>query len=392
MPDSRLAYLFSKYYHKTATEEERAEFIAITAQLKSEDALLKLMEKAHQDEYLNTTDTVFAPQISEKILAQIFAAQNTDIVETKVRKFNYKWIGYAAAILIVFLSVGVYFFRDGQRNNQRELYANNVAPGGNKAVLTLGNGKKIILDDAQNGMLAKQGNISISKAADGQLVYTVEDGGGSAKLNTIETPEGGQYQVNLPDGTKVWLNAGTRLTFPTKFVDKQRIVELSGEAYFEVAKDTKKPFKVKMSNNTEVQVLGTHFNVSAYNEENSIKTTLLEGAVALRANEKTQRISPGQQATLSRGDNNISVANDVNLDEVVAWKNGFFSVESITLQDLMKKVEKWYGVKVVYKESVQADFVAALPRNISLAELLDLLQLTKKVQFKLENKTLTIMK
>jgi len=389
MSDSRLNDLFSKYFDKTATPEERAEFMRLVAQLKSDAPLVKLMETTYKSDQ---SVLEFTSEIKEKILNNIYQEAEADVPVRKLSWFSNNWVKYAAVLLVGILAFGLYFYKKEQ-NNLLALQTQDIAPGGNKAILTLGNGKKIVLDTTENGVLVKQGNISISKTADGQLVYNVMgDENEPATLNTIETPNGGQYQVNLPDGTRVWLNAGTQLRFPTVFVGKERNVELTGEAYFEVAKNAKKPFKVKMNNNAEVVVLGTHFNISAYQDENEINTTLLEGAVMVKMDQHTEKISPGQQALVSRIDKNINLVNDVNVNQVIAWKNGFFSTEGISLPALMKQVEKWYDVRVVYKDNVQADFMARLPRNISLVELISLLELTKQVHFKLDKKTLTVMK
>lgn len=393
MSDSRLNYLFGKYYDKTATVEERAEFMEAVTHLKSDDELFGLMEAAYQSDQSLLME--FTPQIRERILKNVFLADGTENLEpyVKVRKLNFNWISYVAAVLIMLVAAGLFFYKHRSAGDQSFARQTDVAPGGNRAILTLGNGEKIILDDAANGVLAKQGNITVSKRADGQLVYNIGEGHGSvSSINSIETPNGGKYEVNLPDGTKVWLNAGSQLRFPTLFAGNERKVELSGEAYFEVAKNLKKPFKVKMNNNAEVVVLGTHFNINAYDGEADINTTLLEGAVMVRMNKKMEKILPGQQALLNRTNKNISLVDDVNVNQVIAWKNGFFSTEGISLPALMKQVEKWYDVRVIYKDDVQADFKAKLPRDISLAELLNLLELTKQVHFKLDKKTLIVMK
>jgi transmembrane sensor len=389
MSDSRLDDLFGKYFDKTATPEERAEFMRLIAQLKSDEPLVKLMETAYKSDQSNLE---FSPEIKEKILNHIYLEADAAQPDYKMSRFSTNWMKYAAVLLIGILGFGLYLYKKEQ-NNLWALQTHDIGPGGNRAILTLGNGKRIVLDTTANGILVKQGDISILKTADGQLVYNViGDENAPATLNTIETPNGGQYQVNLPDGTRVWLNAGTQLRFPTSFVGHERNVELSGEAYFEVAKNAKKPFKVKMNNNAEVVVLGTHFNISAYQEENEINTTLLEGSVMVKMDEQAKKVLPGQQALVYRADKNINVINDVNVNQVIAWKNGFFSTEGISLPALMKQVEKWYDVRVIYKDNVQADFMARIPRNISLAELVSLLELTKQVHFKLDKKTLTVMK
>jgi transmembrane sensor len=396
MFNNRLEYLFNKYFDKTATEEERMEFLQYIAEMKSDDCLIQLMEESYQanSELLYELN----PKSREILLDRILVNENSFIETPKTIKVVYlAWVKYVAAMFFLTLGVTLYY-NFNEKNKLTDLniavkHINDIQPGGNKAVLTLGNGKKILLDSANNGILAQQGSVSISKTKDGQIVYNV--GGGDEEHftnNIIKTPNGGQYQVNLPDGTKVWLNASSSIRFPTAFVGRERRVELTGEAYFEVAKNAKKPFKVNLSNNLEVNVLGTHFNINAYQNSNSINTTLLEGSVALKTGVSIQKIIPGQQAQFNTQNSKLNIDSNVDLNQIIAWKNGYFSTESISLNDLMKEVERWYGVKVVYKDNVQADFVAKIPRNINLSELVELLELTKLVKFKLNQNILTVMK
>jgi transmembrane sensor len=271
----------------------------------------------------------------------------------------------------------------------------DIPPGSNKAILTLADGRKINLDDAKSGELAKQAGISISKSATGELVYTItksrNSDAGSA-INKIETPKGGQYQVILPDGTHVWLNAASSLTYPTPFSGMERRVSLKGEGYFEVTRDAKRPFKVDVDGQTEVKVLGTNFNINAYPEEKTMNTTLLEGAVLLQSNALSSMLVPGQQGQVARNGDPIVLVNQADIDQVIAWKNGFFSAHSASLEMIMRQVERWYDVNVVFKEEVQAEFVAKLPRDLPLSKLLTLLELTKQVHFKVEGKTIEVMK
>ncbi|WP_316805615.1 FecR family protein [Pedobacter nototheniae] len=388
MSNSEFAYLFSKYFDKTATAEERDAFMQHLATLKSDIEINKLLEEAYNN---NVDQLEFPAPIKAKILHNIFSsAHKTN--QVKVFKFYKGWIKYAAAILLISLGIGFYWYQKQLQNPLLTSNTKDILPGGNRAVLTLGNGKKVILDDAATGLLAEQGNIEVRKAADGQIVYNIkEESGAASVINTIETQNGGQYQINLPDGTKVWLNAASTLKYPTSFAANERKVELKGEAYFEVAKNEKKPFKVMLNNDAQIKVLGTHFNINAYPEEESINATLLEGSIAMSSGKQTEKIVPGQQAQAFNS-HRINVVNDVNVDEVIAWKNGFFSVRTVSLQDIMKQVEKWYDVKVIYKDNVQAEFVAKLPRNVRLLALIKLLEYTKQVHFKLEGKTLYVMK
>ena len=302
----------------------------------------------------------------------------------------------AAAIILVAIGAGTYYFI--QLNAKRSFIANNtkpikhdVDPGNNKAILTLENGAKLVLDSAKIGTLAKKGKISIRKTKDGQLIYAVDRGNDAATnepitYNTITTPRGGQYQVILPDGTKVWLNAASSLKFPTAFAGNQRSVELIGEAYFEVAKNTAKPFMVKVDK-MQVKVLGTHFNIMAYSDEAAIKTTLLEGAIQLNTGSKRNFLKPGQQGIVK--DDDVQVI-DADTDQAIAWKNGFFEFRRASIQDIMKQLSRWYDTEVTYEGKIPDDeFVGKIERNVKLSQVLHILELNH-VHFKIENKKITV--
>jgi len=321
----------------------------------------------------------------------------------------------AAAIIFIVLTCGLYYYQNKPKSPQLAAQKlqpkkNDIAPGGNKAILTLADGSKISLSDAANGEIAKQAGISITKTSNGQLIYSIADsqpveGLGQLQVyNTIETPKGGQYQINLPDGSKVWLNAASSLRFPTKFAGNERKVELSGEAYFEIAHITlpseesrtgaKKdsgaeamPFKV-ISGNQTVEVLGTHFNINAYSDEPSIRTTLLEGSVRVLLNSPSgeglmnfsKRLKPGQQSKVNKM---INVFN-VDTQEAIAWKNGYFIFNNENIESIMRKVSRWYNVDIEYQGNIsQKALWGSLSRFKNLSELIDMLELTGSVHFKI---------
>lgn len=302
----------------------------------------------------------------------------------------------AAAIILITLGIGAYFITG--KNNQKALPAialQDRVPGGNKAVLTLANGKQIVLDEAGKGEIAQQPGISISNTPEGQIVYTVTGETASAeneipgRSNTISTPKGGQYQVVLSDGTKVWLNSASAISYPSTFSTQQRLVELRGEAYFEVAKNAKVPFRVKTAVQT-VEVLGTHFNINAYDDEPLMKTTLLEGSVSVSAGGEQQMLVPGQQARVNKKGTTIQVGDDVNPDKIVAWKNGVFSFEHDDLKSVMRQISRWYDVDVVYTGPVPEDkFLGEISRNSKLSEVLKILELNN-VRFKISGKVITV--
>lgn len=314
-----------------------------------------------------------------------------------VRMNWYKWV--AAAIIIVMLGTTAYFtiYRQPGSNEianeatPQERFKNDILPGGNKAVLTLADGSTIILDDAQNGALAQQGNTKVIKLG-GKLSYDPANSGTNEVLyNTIATPRGGQYQIELPDGSQVWLNAASSLRFPTAFAGKERRVEISGEAYFEVAKNKAMPFVVGV-NGAEVQVLGTHFNVMAYGEEKALKTTLLEGSVRFVSGSKKSMLKPGQQSQLNK-EGQVKVLSSVDVEEVMAWKNGMFHFENADIEKVMRELSRWYDVEVVYQtENIKQLFVGQVSRHLKLSEVLTALeQLTDDVKFKIEGKRIIVM-
>ena len=316
----------------------------------------------------------------------------------QIKKVFLKRFFSVAAAVIVFCALGLLFYPKEVIvvAKNKAMVSSDIAPGGNKAVLTLSNGQKIILTDANNGTLAKQAGVQITKTADGQLVYTVLDDSRSGsktndQFNTIETPKGGQYQVRLPDGSNVWLNAASALTYPLSFAsEKPRKVDLKGEGYFEIAKDQSRPFIVKTSTQ-EVEVLGTHFNINSYTDEPAVKTTLIEGRVKVSViNGKDKILKPGQQSALTGS--NMQITN-IDPELAVAWKNSQFVFESDDIRYIMRMVSRWYNVEVEYVGSVpDSKFGGAVSRFENVSEVLKSLESTGKVKFKIEGKRIIVTK
>jgi transmembrane sensor len=363
--------------------------------------------------YLKETDNPEAFQ-SEPNYGELGKSIWKDIQQenNKTRKLMpyYKWA--AAAAVFVILGTGLYYLINtgaSAVNATAHFAKNDITPGGNKAFLTLSDGRRIALDDARNGKIAEQAGITISKTASGQLVYSVSDQSAQqaspmAGFNTIETPRGGQYQVNLPDGTKVWLNAGSSLRYPAQFAVSKREVELKGEAYFEVAKGMIKgnergkrlPFVVK-TDAQEVEVLGTHFNINSYKEEGNTQTTLLEGSVAVHPLAfngtalPTKIIKPGEQSVLNGA--SIQVAT-VDTEKALAWKEGFFMFEDEGLQSIMHQVARWYDVDVEFKDSSlkTKGFSGTVSRFTNVSQVLKKIELTGSVHFKIEGRRIVVTK
>ncbi|MFA4871265.1 MAG: FecR family protein [Pedobacter sp.] len=302
-------------------------------------------------------------------------------------------ISIAASVLAV-LSVGFYFYNlnKTQKKEAMALLSSEIIPGGNKAYLTLSNGKRISLTEAENGTLAKQEGVTITKTDDGQLIYKVTntgEKGGVSAFNTIETPNGGQYQVLLPDGTKVWLNAASMLTYPVNFGKNERRVELSGEGYFEVAKNKLKPFRIK-TDRQEVTVLGTHFNVNNYKDETKASTTLLTGSVSILNLKSSERaiLKPDEQGILN--EKSLSVQ-QVNAEDAIAWKNGEFLFNDEPLESIMRQISRWYDIDVEYKGVNPTDrFGGSISRFENVTKVLEKLELTGGIHFKIQHRTIIV--
>ncbi|MCC8408178.1 DUF4974 domain-containing protein [Mucilaginibacter sp. UR6-1] len=305
--------------------------------------------------------------------------------------FKSVWLRYAAAaVILIGITVGGYALLQNKAQKQIAGVVHDAAPGSNKAVLTLANGQRIVLDDSGKGEIAKQPGISITKTADGQIVYQVTNAqanaGEQAVQNTFSTPKGGQYNIILPDGTRVFLNAASTLTYPSYFSGSERLVSLTGEAYFEVAKNKSMPFRVRSQGQT-VEVLGTHFNINAYADEQSIKTTLLEGAVKVLNNTSSVTITPGQQAVVT---GNTITRHDVDTGEETAWKDGVFAFEDADLRSVMRQISRWYDVDVVYDDNLPDDkFYGEISRNSKLSEVFKILELNN-FKFRINGKTVTV--
>jgi ferric-dicitrate binding protein FerR (iron transport regulator) len=299
-----------------------------------------------------------------------------------------RWV--AAAVFIIGLGGAIWLLRHSETAPSQPAIATakpaDVLPGGNKAILTLAGGHQLILDSAANGMLAEQGRVQVVKTREGQLEYHGEDA--AILYNTLSTPRGGQYQLRLPDGTQVWLDAASSISYPTFFGGKDRRVRITGQVYFEVARDKARPFQVTV-NNMDVEVLGTHFNIKAYSDEASINTTLLEGSVKVSAgNSNTTVLRPGQQAQLS---NQLKVVENANPDQVMAWKNGLFNFEGADIKTVMRELGRWYDVEIVYKgEAPHRKFGGEVSRQLTLAQVLRLLQKVG-ISYTIEGKKLIVL-
>jgi len=305
-----------------------------------------------------------------------------------------RWVAYAAAVVLV-IAVGMVAALVKKKpapvvvEAPKQDIVKNIPPGGNKAILTLANGATISLDDRKKGDIARDGNAQIVKGGDsGTLIYHAVAGNQQAvAYNTISTPRGGQYQLVLSDGSKVWLNASSSLHFPTTFGSAERAVELTGEGYFEIAKNTAKPFSISV-NGVRVEVLGTHFNINAYRDEPVVRTTLVEGAVKVEAGGQAMLLRPGQQAVAGTS---LRLNTETDLEEVMAWKEGIFNFKNLDIESIMRQISRWYDVEVVYAggKKPEGHFSGMISRNTPALTVLKMLEYGG-VHFTIESKKIVI--
>jgi transmembrane sensor len=350
-----------------------------------------LLEENSAD--INTIDKERLRELLNHKLHTSLHRQDAPIV--KMRRWPYA----AAAAVLLFIAAGIYITNSDKtaKSNQMAVVdnttKNDIRPGSDKAVLTLANGNTITLGDAQNGVLSKQGNTAISKSGNGIIIRNSDRNKNQEAdnaMNTITIPRGGKYNITLADGTKVWLNSASALSFPATFTGTERKVTLTGEAYFEVAKNKTKPFKIDVNGKQVVEVLGTHFNISAYTDEQSISTTLLEGSVKINYKNQSTLIRPGQMA-VNNSDQAITVT-QANIEEVMAWKNDSFIFNNENITAIMKKISRWYDVDVVFKgDMTNINLYGNFSRSKGLASLLKNIELVNKVRFVTEERRITVI-
>ncbi len=340
------------------------------------------------------------PEISEKEkqkqLNEVFSS--LPVHHGPVRKIPLRRLiaSAAAAMVLITLGLSLYYYKQQEVAPAEKQYAHDVKPGGNKAILTLADGRNITLDDADNGDIAKQAGVTITKRKDGQLVYqvvatSIEHLDTTYPLNTITTPKGGQYQVRLPDGSKVWLNAASSLSYPMRFSKNERKVELTGEAYFEVVHNSKMPFKVKTADQL-VEVLGTHFNVNAYPDETDSKTTLLEGSVKISQTRSnvSKLLKPGEQAVVT----NAIEVKSVDTEQAIAWKEDLFMFNEDNLDHVMRMIARWYNVEVVFKDNELKKelYSGSVSKFVNVSHVLKKLEMVGGVAFTVQGRTISVSK
>ncbi|GEP91699.1 FecR family protein [Chitinophaga terrae (ex Kim and Jung 2007)] len=390
MDQSRIIYLVGRHLEKGLTAAEQAEFGQLLRDPESHDALLAAFDALAGD-----LDISVPPDASLLPILHTALASDRPPMQVASRRRWYWPAAAAAAVLAIVAGGYLWLSRPAEtRLAHSRAEKHNILPGKEGAILTLADGSEVVLDSLGNGTIARQNGAQLV-LANAQLSY--QPAGTSAETvtyNTITTPRGRQFRVVLSDGTEVWLNAASSLRYPTVFGEGERQVEVKGEAYFEVAADTKRPFHVNVNKKADILVLGTHFNVNAYDNEKTIATTLMEGAVRVSATVSGKAaevvLRPGQQARISAAADRITVKEHADVDNVIAWKNGLFNFEGADFADIMRQLERWYDIEVVYGKGIpDIEFEGQMTRDVPLNGLLTILS-RSGIQFRLEGRKLIV--
>lgn len=377
MTQEQLSILIPKYLSGTATPEEK---LAVEQWYQHEQEL---------EVFIGEGPETSEQELHDKILGRL----RTTIQQPSRSRVLPLWkkMAAAAAAVIVLSASTWYLLQQEKQPAPAELaQQTEISPGFDQAVLTTSDGRKIELGKNVHAPISEQNGVIISNNGN-QLSYNTAASGNTEYFNTLEVPRKGMYSIGLADGTKVWLNSLSSLRYPTTFPGKERRVSIKGEAYFEVAKNPKQPFIVEVEGGQEIEVLGTSFNVNAYSNEQIISTTLLSGSVRVRANAASQLLSPGEQAEYNQTNTSIQLKKDIDAEDAIAWKNGFFVCNGKDLKAILRQVMRWYDIEVEYQGNIQPEiFVGTISRNMNLSELLKVLEITG-VQFSLRGRQLTVL-
>jgi len=382
--------LLQRYLEGSCTPEEAA---VLYNWLKSSDAHRPLLARLQQEfeQVINEPHEVPAA-VSDRIEARLL--QNISRNKIVPLRHPWRWAAVASVLMLLLAGSVYWFYKTDKSHNiasnmalsKKGVIGSDVAPGTNKAVLTLADGTTVELDSAGNQVL-QQGKTTVQQR-NGRLEYAAQGKGEAIGYNTLVVPRGGQFNIVLPDGSHVWLNAASRLKYPTAFTGKERVVELQGQGYFEIAHNADQPFIVDV-NNTHIQVLGTRFDIMAYPDEQSLNTTLLEGAVRVQSGERQQLLKPGQQSVLEYTTGQMFVR-PADIDQTIAWKTGFFEFDNAGMNVIMRQVARWYDVDVAYGNGKNSRlFGGRISRSLPLSEILHMLE-ANGAKFSLEGRRLTV--
>ncbi|ACT92628.1 FecR family protein [Dyadobacter fermentans] len=404
MRNQRLDDLFFRYCEKIITDEEREELMAM---LLSDDHREQINGLIDQFMRSDGSKHTLSDETADDILSSIFSATGERNVieeprahedETRTRPM---WLfKLAAASVVLFLVYGGYRWLNRAKPVPQvavlqSVYGDDAPAGGNKASLTLADGRTYDLNTITEGNLAVQPGTTIDKSK-GEVIYENTANGGAVAYNVLKTPLGGQYKIVLPDGSRAWLNAGSSLKYPTAFQGNRRDVEMTGEVYFEIEPDKSRPFLVRVADKNakgkdmEITVLGTHFNISSYGDEPTMQTTLLEGSVRVEKDAVTKVLTPGQQARVATGEKSDIAVKTVDTESVVAWKEGRFEFNG-NIREIMRQISRWYDLDVKYEGDVEKkSFAGTISRKNNVSEVLKMLEMTGGIQFRIDDRKITV--
>ncbi|MBO9204182.1 MULTISPECIES: FecR family protein [Niastella] len=396
MQKDAIRYLIGQYMNDELTAQQQAELLQLLGQ-HEERELIEMLREMMEAESVGAT-AVDADAMQASLQRVLSADKPVAEMPGRVLTISRRWRWVAAAACLLAVGITGYVLLNKKSTTvpvaaTSNPYKNDVQPGGQKAMLTLADGKQIVLDSAGNGLLAQQGNAQVVKEGAGLKYQSAGSGRSDVTYNTLSTPRGGEYKLILPDGSKVWLNSASTLRYPTAFTGSTREVALEGEGYFEVTKLAAKPFRV-ITKTQFIEVLGTHFNVNAYSDEAATKTTLLEGKVKVMNDERSAILKPGEQASVSQSSQKSQpiTVQTVDVEETVAWTNGQFIFREQRIESIMKQISRWYNVEVAFAgKPTQEGFTATIPRSVPVSKVLRYLELTTLVHFKIDGNRITVL-
>lgn len=396
--DDRLGGLLKLYISGSCNYEEYQELLALLKIQSAGSRIEALLQEELNNSHYNTAEE----EVNWQQMLQAVLQQRETAAAAPVRRLRIYKIAAAAAVIIALGTIAWWWLQSNGRQTTDKPVAKitDIMPGKNGAVLTLANGRQLVLDSAGNGDLYTQTGLQIVKH-DSLIAYTApaskkSDETGTISYNTLTTPKGRQFRLVLADGTKVWLNASSSVRYPAVFNGEERVVNVTGEVYFEVAKDPRKPFKVNFSSKAgggRVEVLGTHFNINAYDDEDAVKTTLLEGKVKVtqpaKDTDMAAVLKPGEQAVIA-SHSRLTIDHSPNIDQVMAWKNGYFQFDRVDIKTVMRQISRWYDVEIVYEGPVTNDrFGGSIPRDATLSQVLNALE-QSLVHFTIQGKKVIV--
>jgi transmembrane sensor len=384
MTEDQFIRLLEGFHHRRLSEEELLSFLKAADDPRFESLI---GEWLHMELVQMRASSIAGGQRADKVWQNIhtavFAAPKP---AHRIHFLKMAWVRYAAAVILLF-AIGAYFWPSGKRQHQDLAVSTDIAPGHEGAILTLDDGTQVKLDSMDNGAVAEQKGTKVL-LKDGSLTYNASNATATT-FNTMTTPKGRQFSMQLPDGSKAWLNAASSITYPTAFIGKDRPVSITGEVYFEVAGDPSKPFKVKVNDKTDIEVLGTSFNVKAYPGDATINTTLLSGAVRLQASDHVQPLKPGEQTQVNK-DGDIRLIRNADIQKIMAWKNGLFNFQDESLEEVMKQLERWYDIQVRYiGDPPKTKFFGEVGRDLTLSQVIETLK-EIGIQCNIEGRTLVV--